>query len=147
MVAHLSGTPWSCFLVRHEQARNLLYIEWQPLVSAAPAREMLQQLLTVVDTRHSTRWLVNLHGMPALSLSDQHWLEQHYLPQLARLPLQHMALILTSHRQHQDLLDVTAHFPPPFEVQVFDDVATGLEWLHYAADMAPAAAARHSRAA
>ena len=147
MVAHLSGTPWSCFLVRHEPARNLLYIEWQPLVSCAPAREMLQQLLTVIDTRHSTRWLVNLHGMPALSLSDQQWLEQHYLPQLTQLPLQHMALILTSPRHHEDLLDITARFPPPFEVQVFDDVATGLEWLHYAADMAPAAAARHSHAA
>jgi len=147
MVAHLSGTPWSCFLVRHERARNLLYIEWQPLASAAPAREMLQHLLTVIDARHTTRWLVNLHGMPALSLSDQHWLEQHYLPQLARLPLQHMALILTSYRQHEDLLDVTAHFPPPFEVQVFDEPATALEWLHNTAVTASVEADRHFRAA
>ncbi|AHJ95857.1 SpoIIAA family protein [Hymenobacter swuensis] len=147
MVTHVSGTPWSCFLVRHEQARNLLYIEWQPLVSAAPAREMLQQLLTAIDTRHAVRWLVNLHGMPALSLSDQHWLEQHYLPQLVRLPLQYMALILTSHRQHEDLLDVTAHFPPPFEVQVFDDLTTALEWLHYVGAPAVPEAVRHFHAA
>lgn len=147
MVPYSSGTPWSCFLVRHEQAHNLLYIEWQPLVSAAPAREMLQHLLTTIDARHSSRWLVNLHGMPALSLSDQHWLEQHYLPQLARLPLQHMALILSSHRQHEDLLDVTAHCPPPFEVQVFDDLTTALEWLRYAAAPAVPAAARHFHAA
>lgn len=147
MVAHLPGIPWSCFLVRHEQAHNLLYIEWQPLVSAAPAREMLLNLLSVIDARHSSRWLVNLHGMPALSLSDQQWLEHHYLPQLAKLPLQYMALILTSYRQHQDLLDVTSHFPPPFEVQVFDDSVTALEWLRHASESDAAEAPRHFRAA
>ena len=147
MVAHLPAIPWSCFLVRHEQAHNLLYIEWQPLVSATPAREMLQSLLSGIDAQRSSGWLVNLHGMPALSLSDQQWLEHHYLPQLARLPLRHMALILTSHRQHQDLLDITTHFPPPFEVQVFDDSATALEWLRHACASDSADTSRHFRAA
>ncbi|RIY12864.1 hypothetical protein D0T11_03830 [Hymenobacter rubripertinctus] len=72
-------------------------------------------------------WLLDLQDMPDLLL-DQHWLEYHYLPRVAALPLRHLALVLKSQWQHQTLLDARG-IPPAFEVQIFDDAATALDWL------------------
>ena len=116
------------FLIRYEQAGRVLYTQWQALASIHRASLALEQLLGMVRQQQIGAWLLDLRNMPDLLLLDQQWLEYHYLPSVAALPLRHLALVLKSQSQHQTLLDARG-LPPAFEVQIFDDAVTALDWL------------------
>ena len=132
------------FLIRYEQPGEVLYTQWQALASIHRASPALEQLLGVVREQQTSAWLLDLHDMPDLLLLDQQWLEYYYLPRVAALPLRHLALVLKSQWQHQTLLDARG-LPPTFEVQIFDDAATALDWLHHVAGTASQPLAPHQK--
>lgn len=120
------------FLIRYEQPGSVLYTQWQALASIHRASPALEQLLNVVNQEQVGAWLLDLQNMPDLLMLDQQWLEYQYLPRAVALPLRHLALVLKSEWQHHTLL--YAHIlPPTFEVQIFDDATSALDWLRQVA--------------
>lgn len=118
----------SCFRVQYEPDYRLLNLQWRALSSIHQARDSFQQALETIQRHRIQRLLLNLDGMPELSALDSYLLETNYLLALPSLSLQQVALVLTSYMQHQMLLESTLR-RPPFDIQVFDDAATALEWL------------------
>ena len=129
------------FSIYHEQGAAILQAQWQPLASVHRAAPALQRLLNMLTEHCVSSWLLDLHHMPDLLLIDQHWLEYYYLPAVAALPLRHLALVLKPHGQHETLLDARENLAPAFEIQVFDDATTALDWLRQMSRTAAATAA------
>lgn len=127
----------ACFQLDYEPAHQLLRLQWQALSSLHHVRTCLLAVYERVREQGACRVLLDLHGMPELSAQDRYWLETCYLPLLPKLPLQQVGLVLTSHTQHQTLLEMS-NVLPAFDVQVFDDAETALEWLRQPATRHPA---------
>ncbi|RPD46291.1 hypothetical protein DNI29_14915 [Hymenobacter sediminis] len=103
-------------------------MQWRAFSSIHYAKDSFQRTLETIQRQHIQRVLLNLDGMPELSALDAYLLETNYLLALPMLPLQQVALVLTSYMQHQMLLESTLQ-QPSFDIQVFDDAATALEWI------------------
>ncbi|GGG45619.1 hypothetical protein [Hymenobacter glacieicola] len=121
----------NCFQIWYETDHNLLQVQWQALSSTHQAKDYLLDVLEKVRSQRIQRLLLNLDGMPELSVLDCYVLEKRVLQQLPNLQLQQLALVLTSYMQHQALLESSV-MSPPFDMQVFDDSSTALEWLRNA---------------
>ncbi|UPL49346.1 hypothetical protein [Hymenobacter sublimis] len=117
-----------CFQIWYETDHGLLQVHWRALSSTHQAKDCLLGVLEKVRAQRIQRLLLNLDGMPELSVLDCYVLEKRVQQQLPGLQLQQLALVLTSYMQHQALLESSV-VSPPFDMQVFDDSATALEWL------------------
>ncbi|RFP66270.1 hypothetical protein D0N36_04425 [Hymenobacter lapidiphilus] len=119
----------SPLLVRYEWNEALLHAQWQFLSAPHRAPSALQSLLLAAARPRVRACLLDLQHMPDLSSMGQPQTEYHLLVQLATLPLQHLALVFKADWQHEALLAATDCLAPAYEVQVFDDAATALDWL------------------
>ncbi|GAB3300279.1 hypothetical protein GCM10027348_25140 [Hymenobacter tenuis] len=129
-----------CFQIWYEPQHCLLRLHWQALSSFYQIQQCVPDVLERLQKEQIQGLLLDLDGMPDLSAMDQYWLEVRCLAGLPNLPLQHLALVLTSHTQHQMLLEVSLR-QPAFEIQVFDDADTALDWLRSSAALQAAAGA------
>ncbi|SES77228.1 SpoIIAA-like [Hymenobacter actinosclerus] len=119
----------SPLVVRYERNAALLHAQWQFLSAPHRAPSALQSLLTAAAAPRVRDCLLDLRHMPDLASMGQPQTEYHLLVQLASLPLQHLALVFKADWQHEALLAATDYLAPTYEVQVFDDDATALDWL------------------
>lgn len=119
---------YNCFHVHYEPAHRLLCLQWRALSSIHHIKDRFLQVMETIQRQRIQRVLLNLDGMPELSALDSYLLETNCLLAMPLLPLQQVALVLTSYMQHQMLLESTLQ-QPSFDIQVFDDAATALEWL------------------
>lgn len=127
----------NCFHLWYQSDQHLLGLRWLTFSSLQQVRASLMAALSQFKRHRTHRLLLDLEGMPELSAADHYWLETAYFPALAHFPMRQVALVLTSHRQHQALLESSVH-QFPLDLQVFDDAATALEWLQQPAQPSPA---------
>ncbi|WP_139924815.1 hypothetical protein [Hymenobacter sp. DG01] len=120
----------------YDSAHCLLQLQWLALSPMHLAKDCLLDALRLVQRQGVQRVLLNLDGMPELSALDAYLLETNLLLALPALSVQQVALVLTSYMQHQLLLESSLR-QPPFDIQVFDDAETALDWLQQSA-MLPA---------
>ncbi|GGF26799.1 hypothetical protein [Hymenobacter cavernae] len=84
--------------------------------------------------------LVDLNGLPDLSIEDQLWMTVNWLPIIARQKLQRVALVLpaTVHNQMavEAVLWAGRHLVC-FEVQFFTDTSAALDWTTESAPQIP----------
>lgn len=125
-----------CFQITYDPANRLLQLQWLALSPMHQAKDCLLDALQLVQRQNAHRVLLNLDGMPELSALDVYLLETSLLLALPALSVRQVALVLTSYLQHQLLLESSLQ-QPPFDIQVFDDAETALDWLQQSA-MLPA---------
>lgn len=121
-----------CFQIIYDPANGLLQLQWLALSPMHQAKDCLLEALQLVQRQRAQRVLLNLDGMPELSALDAYLLETNLLLALPALTVQQVALVLTSYMQHQILLESSLR-RPPFDIQVFDDAETALDWLQQSA--------------
>lgn len=119
----------NALVIKYERNAALLHAQWQFLAAPHRAPSALCSLLAAVSGPRVRACLLDLQHMPDLACLGQGQTEYHLLLQLAALPLQQLALVLKTDGQHEALLAATNQLLPAFEVQVFDDAATALDWL------------------
>ncbi|WP_139255209.1 STAS/SEC14 domain-containing protein [Hymenobacter psychrophilus] len=119
----------NALVVRYERNAALLHAQWQFLAAPHWAPSALRSLLTALAGPRVRACLLDLQHMPDLASLGQGHTEYHLLLQLAALPLHQLALVLKTDRQHEAVLAAASQLMPSFEVQVFDDAATALDWL------------------
>lgn len=124
-----TGALANCFQLQFHTADNLLQVQWRALAAPYQLQTALGQLIELVRIQGISRWLLDLANMPMVGPVGLQAFDADSLQLLAKLPLQQVAVVLTSYQQHQELLDVMLRFAPCFEVQVFDEATTALEWL------------------
>lgn len=122
----------SAFLIKHEKNSGFVHAQWNLMAALHHAPPALNYLVTVVAEQRVSHCLLDLQHMPDLVLLGHHQIEYHLLLQLSALPLRNLALVLKSDWQHEALLTAASKLSPSFDVQVFDDVPTALDWLRQA---------------
>lgn len=77
--------------------------------------------------------LVDFEGLPPISLPDELWMTTNWLPQVLTQPMRCVALVLRrEHLHNQMVVESLLWTSRPllrFQLQVFDDVPTALDWL------------------
>ena len=111
--------------------RRLLRHQWRDpdLAQFRPAHRALFAALHTHRVRH---WLADATDLPDFTLEHHLWGLKTLLPQLLRLPLARMALVLDGNPVNRWVLEA-ALFPVhrllPFDLQMFGDAHEALFWL------------------
>ncbi|QDA60559.1 hypothetical protein [Hymenobacter jejuensis] len=93
-MAILSTTP---FLRIHlHEPTALLEVEWLDFVQGEPLREALLDALRLAHLHHVRAGLCDTKLMRTIRPTDQDWIVQRFIPELATLPLKRLALVWSS---------------------------------------------------
>lgn len=95
-----------------------------------PALEHGRQVVEQLRPHHS---LIDFTHLPPVSLSDELWLSLQWFPRIVKLPFRQVAIVSRAEHLHNQMV-VEAMFWLSrmlirFQVQLFDDVPSALEWL------------------
>lgn len=115
-------------------ALHLLRWEWRGPMSLPRFQVAFNQLLEYSIEYKTRRWLVDAAVMPPVGSSEQAWLSEEWLPQVAQqgLALANLALVLpTSLHNHlvvESVLNDGRRYLTT-NVQFFSDTTSALDWL------------------
>jgi len=125
---HLSN-----FCFQLDPVLQLVVLEWVALSNPVHFRANALQLLVLLEAQEVRHLLLDMNSFPDLSVADQLWLGEHWMPGLVKLPLEHLILIIDGSRVHNQLaIDALHDLVQPaicFSSHYFTDVASALDWL------------------
>jgi len=126
-------------LVQYDQPLQLMRFQWLDN-TYTHLRPALKYGRDLVAHYQPVLALLDLNGLPDLSIEDQLWMTVNWLPTIARQKLQRVALVLpaTVHNQMavEALLWASRHLVS-FEVQFFTDTSAALDWTTESAPQIP----------
>lgn len=119
----------------HDPAQRLLYHQWRGELNMHCFRPAVKYVLDWLRRYAVEAWVIDFNGLPNISPVDQIWLATKVLPAAHQLPsLRRVGVVLSDSRFNQmvaeELLENEAPDARPFDVQLFADAATALEWAH-----------------
>ncbi|TGE19639.1 hypothetical protein [Hymenobacter elongatus] len=96
-------------------------------------RPALKHIVDLVQDCQVHHCLLDLHGLPDISIEDQVWLTINWLPRILRQYARQVALVLpAAHHYNQMVVEGLLKIGRPFitfEVQFFSDTHAALDWL------------------
>lgn len=99
----------------------------------AAFRCSLQAVAQLMEQNTVAEGLVDLHGLPDLTVGQQLWVATHWLPRIGASALQHAAFILPENSLYNQMVVETLHRATRHfircEVQFFHDAPSALDWL------------------
>lgn len=117
----------------HDATLRLLYHRWQGQHNMHRFRPAVLYVQQVLRQHAIESWVVDLNGLPNLSLDDQIWLSDEVLPALAPLgSLKQLALVLSSNVYNQLAAETLLYHGQRhlnFDIQFFSDSPAALDWL------------------
>ena len=121
------------FKIQHEEAEQLLRVEWVATADIRRLRAALDQLQQLAERLQVTHVLVGLTNLPDISPYDQIWIGTHWLPKVFKLPLQQAVLVLQPtqvYNQHaiETLIKLSRPFIK-FDIHFFSQSTAGMHWL------------------
>lgn len=118
-------------LVQYDVIFRFMRFQWLD-ATQKQVRPALRHGRNLVREYQPTKALVDLRGLPDLSIEDQLWMTVRWIPIIAAQKLREAALVLpnTLHNQMavESILWVSRHLLR-FDVQFFSDDASALDWL------------------
>lgn len=125
--------------LQSEPSLHLLRWEWHGPVTPGNFRSAFEQLLASSHQYRATGWLADVAHMPMVSIDEQIWLSDVWLPQFVALPVRTVALLLpiSLHNQlvvESLLADGRRH--TRLKIQFFSDIPAALDWLTNSAVLA-----------
>jgi hypothetical protein len=140
------------FCLQFDPLFGLLLLEWVALSNPLYLRTSAAQLLALLREREVRHLVLDMNSVLDLSIADQIWLGDHWMPGLVALNLERLVLVIDSRRQHNQLaIDALHDLVQPairFSSHYFADVASAIDWLSDGSPQLPALAAewaaRHS---
>ncbi|GAA4378523.1 hypothetical protein [Hymenobacter koreensis] len=110
----------------------LLRQRWNGHYSRSTFRADVERVVQQLQEWRVRRWLVDLNGMPHLSLEDQMWFATVVVPVLATLPIKSLAVVFSSSFHNQRAVESMAETEARYircDMQFFADVQAADEWL------------------
>lgn len=116
-----------------DETLPLLRVEWLMGPDTTQLRPAAAGLLALAHERSIRHLLIDMRTVPLLSVYDELWLGQHFMPGLVALGLQRLVLIVDSSQTFLQLsIDALHDLVQPairFDAQYFDDPTAALYWL------------------
>jgi hypothetical protein len=123
----------SNFCLQFDPLSGVLLLEWVALSNALYLRSSAEQLLALLREREVRHLVLDMNSVLDLSIADQLWLGDHWMPGLVALQLERLVLVIDSRRQHNQLaIDALHDLVQPairFSSHYFTDVASAMDWL------------------
>ena len=127
-------------VVQHGPDLRFMRFQWLD-AARRRVRPALRHGRDLVRQHQPARALVDLRGLPDLSIDDQLWMTGHWLPVVAAQALRQVALVLPAAAHNlmavESLLRI-GRYLLRFEVQFFTDEVAALDWLLGSAEAAAA---------
>ena len=121
------------FSLQYDKELSLLRVEWAAGDDTRNLRASALELLRLDQELGMRNLLLNMNTFPDISVYDQVWLGTHWMPSMARLPLERVVLINHRHRVHNQMAieSMLALMQPfiKFDIQFFPQAVSGLRWL------------------
>ncbi|QNP53294.1 hypothetical protein [Hymenobacter qilianensis] len=131
--------------MQYDQVLSVLRLEWINGPDMSGLHTSSQQLLGLIRMLQVRHLLIDMNTVPDLSLADQVWLGDHWMPELVTLTLERLVLVIDSFRVHNQLaIDALHDLVQPgirFDAQYFTDSEAALHWLTDGSRRLPALAA------
>jgi hypothetical protein len=133
------------FYLQMDPLLGVLLLEWVALSNPHHLRTSAMHLLALLQEQEVRHLVLDINSLPDLSIMDQLWLGDHWMPGLVALPLERLVLVIDSRRQHNQLaIDALHDLVQPairFSSHYFSDVPSALDWLTDNSPRLPALAA------
>jgi hypothetical protein len=138
------------FCLQHDPALSILRLEWVAYSDVRLLRTSAGQLLPLLAELQVRHLVLDVNSVPDLSIADQLWLGDHWLPGLLTLGLEQLVLAIDSTQVHNQLaIDALYVLVQPairFAAHYFSDAASAFDWLATGSPQLPALEAEwHAR--
>jgi hypothetical protein len=121
------------FCLQFDPLFRVLLLEWVALSNPHHLRISAEQLLQLLREREVRHLVLDMNSVLDLSIADQIWLGDHWMPGLVALNLERLVLIIDSSHQHNQLaIDALYDLVQPairFSSHYFSDIPSALDWL------------------
>lgn len=121
------------FRIQQDKLLNVLRVEWVGGKNMRNFRGAFDQLLRLTENFLVSRLVLDINTLPDVSVYDQLWLSTHFMPELVRLPLAQVVVVLPNERvyNHQvmeSLLMDTYTFKR-VDIQFFTQAEPAMQWI------------------
>jgi hypothetical protein len=131
----------SDFCLQYDEGLGVLRLEWIAGDDMRELRASARQLLLLIRALAVRHLLLDMDSVPDLSIADQLWLGDHWMPVLVELTLERLVLVIDGSRIHNQLaIDSLHDLVQPairFDAQYFSDSTSALHWLTDGSDRLP----------
>ncbi|HEX8424797.1 hypothetical protein [Hymenobacter sp.] len=136
----LRNIPDLC--LQHDHSLAVLRVEWIGGHDMSSLRNTAQYLMASLRSLEVRHLLIDMDSVPDLSVEDQVWLGDYWMPELVALGLERFALVIGSNQIHNQLaVDALHNLVQPairFDMQYFTDSVSALDWLTHSSERLPA---------
>lgn len=119
--------------IQHDVELSLIRTSWTGAVGAEYLRPCATYITSLVQHQQPRHYLMDLGHLDDISVSDQIWLSNSWLPSMQLLPLKRVVLLMDERRIHNKMavesIIATRNMQLPFEIQYFGEPLTALRWL------------------
>jgi hypothetical protein len=126
---------------------SLLRFQWNTTQTGRQSfRKGMESVAQVIEQYKVRQTLVDMNGLPSLTLDDQFWVASTWLPRVAKGAVERVALVLPTRNMYNQLVvegmvRTGRHFMP-YDIQFFSNTGEAADWL--IGDQPPMLAALHS---
>ena len=121
----------SYLLIHHNPVAATLETEWLDFVNSAQLRTSLHEALRLGRQHRVQGWIGNNTLMRTIRPADQHWMNETWFPEFAKLGVQHLAVVVAQdalNRMGIDAIMQRAGAHVPFDTQYFSDATAARRW-------------------
>ena len=118
-------------IVRWDDEYSGVYLEMRGFAQGEAFREVFDKALELLQARQAIRWMIDLSEVPVVSMTDQDWLAQDWIPRCFTAGLVNSAVIRPKSMLAQmgmtrlnKLLE-----PEAADYPVFSSAEVGRQWL------------------
>ena len=105
----------------------------RPSATMASFQRSLQAVAQLVEQNTVAEGIIDLHGLPDLTIGQQLWVAAHWLPRIAVPAVQHAAFIIPENSLYNQMAVEALHRASRHfihcEVQFFHNPPAALDWL------------------
>lgn len=126
---------------------SLLRFQWNTTQTTLHGfRKGMESIAQVIEQNNVRQTLVDMNGLPSLTLDDQFWVGSTWLPRVAKGAVERVALVLPTRNMYnqlvvEGLVRTGRHFMR-YDIQFFSNTDEAADWL--IGDQPPVLAALHS---
>lgn len=119
---------------QYEPAVSLLRSQFcRAPASLASFQRSMNSVAQLLDQQTVAESMLDLHGLPDLSLDKQFWVAAHWLRRVSVPSLRHVAIVLPADGLYNQMVIETLHRAGRhfihYEIQFFPDTVMALDWL------------------
>ena len=128
--------------LQYDEPLGLLRVEWTSGTDMRTFRSSVEQLLQMSQKLNVRRTLLNINTFPDISVYDQVWLGTNWMPEVVRMNIERVVLVIHRRRVHNQLaIDSLIALARPFikfDIQYFPQAVAGMHWLNDYSERLPA---------